>query len=170
MAATEYYFLHWKVLCIKSLSCFSRLTAKNWEVEFISVSDIWEAVTTEFSGVPHLHQSPLVCRKPVEREKTDFSTVSGCTFKVVLWGWKLLTLTQTLYIHNVSVHVRCSELLQHSLVNTVVIDDLNLQLKVVRRASLGQTLGLQVDMMDNLKEPSTNYKKMIRTDCWVFFI
>ncbi len=59
---------------------------------------------------------------------------------------------ELLYI--VPVHV--SERLQDVLVNAVVVDDLYLQLKVVR-ASLSQALGLQVHMVDNLKQ--RNQKK-----------
>lgn len=44
------------------------------------------------------------------------------------------------------------ELLQCLLVDAVVVDDLYLQLQVVRRASFSQTLRLQVNMVDNLKE------------------
>ncbi len=61
---------------------------------------IKSAVHFKFSGVPHLYESPLVCRKPVETEKNHLlfrlqsqsgynwclirtETISGCSFKVV---------------------------------------------------------------------------------------
>ncbi len=42
--------------------------------------------------------------------------------------------------------------LQCLLVNAVVVDNLYLQLKVVRGASFSQALRLQVHMMDDLRE------------------
>lgn len=51
--------------------------------------------------------------------------------------------------------------LQYSQVNTVVVDDLYLQLKVVRGASLSQALRLQVHMMDDLKETRRNYRERL---------
>lgn len=63
--------------------------------------------------------------------------------------------------YSVPVHVgECVELLQYLLVNAVVVDDLYLQLKVVRGASLRQALRLQVHMMDNLKEDQRNECEM----------